>query len=183
MPTNKTLPAKAKPQELVSRPVGRPATYEYTDEIADEICNLMIEGHDMVDVCEKLNITRYAVYRWMDKHPEFRTRCAIAREGMVESRVYAARRKLMEAEHLEKQNLDWLKQLISFEQWHAEKIAPRMYGRQGRTEITGPGGAPLQIQTQVQIIDSRKLDVEQRQALREILLEAETIEPEEEGGS
>ena len=61
---------------------------------------------------------------------------------------------------------------VSFEQWNAERIAPKLYGNRVKTEVTGKDGAPMQLQTQVQVIDSRMLDPEQRDALRQILLAA-----------
>ena len=117
---------------------------KFTQEIADEICDLMILGHDMLDVCDILKLNRPTVYRWLAQFPDFEAQCARAREALTEHRLKEIRERLKNAQ---KNGLDpqLLKIEASFEQWQAEKIAPR-FSQKIRTEVTGANGGPVQIQ-------------------------------------
>jgi len=62
-----------------------PKTSSYTEEIANRICERMIEGEDIVTICKDEEMpSRRTVYRWMDEHPEFDTQCARARVGLAD---------------------------------------------------------------------------------------------------
>lgn len=162
--------------EAVKRRVGRPAKREYSPELADEIVEYMIAGMEMVEVCDHLGLHAKTVYRWKDVHPEFDRLCARAREGMMERRLSNLRKSIKEAKE-NKEDPTWFKIELAFEQWNAERIAPRMYAPKNKTELTGKDGAPIQLQ-QHTIIDSASLDADQRDALRAILLAAQA-QPEE----
>jgi hypothetical protein len=165
-PVQKIKDAVVMPER---RRVGRPSTY--TEDMADALVDLMIEGQDIVMACENLGLNRGSVYRWMDQHPDFESRCARAREGMTEKRIHDLRQRIKDA-RVSGEDPAFLRVEVSFEQWNAERIAPKLYGNRVKTEVTGKDGAPMQLQTQVQVIDSRMLDPEQRDALRQILLAA-----------
>lgn len=157
--------------EAIKRRVGRPAQVEYSEDIAQKIYECMIEGMDMVEACKYLDLNRGQVYRWKAQYPEFDSLCAQAREAMMEKRLSDLRGSIRTAK-VTKEDPTWFKIELSFEQWNAERIAPRMYGQRNRTEVTGKDGAPIQMQ-QHTIIDSASLDADQRDALRAILLAAQ----------
>jgi len=60
--------------------------------------------------------------------------------------------------------------------WLSQRGGPD-WQRANRTELTGPNGAPLQVE-QARTIDSRNLSYDDRQALREILMRATAGESE-----
>jgi hypothetical protein len=157
--------------EEIKRKVGRPAKYQYTPEIAEKIFECLVAGMDMVEACDVLAISRGTVYRWKDQHPEFDSLCARAREAMMEKRLSDLRLSIKDAKR-KKEDPTWFKIELAFEQWNAERVAPRLYAPKSKTELTGKDGAPIQVQ-QHTLIDSRSLDPDQRDALRAILLAAQ----------
>jgi transposase len=157
--------------EAIKRRPGRPAIREYSPELADEIAECMIAGMEMVEACKHLGLHAKTVYRWKDVYPEFDMLCARAREAMMEKRLSDLRLSIKQAKE-KKEDPTWFKIELGFEQWNAERIAPRMYAPKSKTELTGKDGAPIQVQ-QHTLIDSRSLDPDQRDALRAILLAAQ----------
>lgn len=150
----------------VGRPPGRPS--KYTAEIADVICERMIEGESLVKICADPEMpTRTTIYRWMDANPEFVTRCARAREGLADYLVDAIEDL---ASKTTTDNFQAMKVKIATAQWRAMKMAPRVYGDRTRTEVTGADGGAVKVESAV--VDSRDLDADQRAALRQILLAA-----------
>lgn len=150
----------------VGRPPGRPS--KYTAEMADAICERMIEGESLVKICEDPEMpTRTTVYRWMDANPDFVTRCARAREGLADYLVDAIEDL---ASKTTTDNFQAMKVKIATAQWRAMKMAPRVYGDRTRTEVTGADGGAVKVESAV--VDSRDLDADQRAALRQILLAA-----------
>jgi hypothetical protein len=148
------------------RPVGRPSVYN--EEVADEICRRMIEGENLVKICKDAHLpTRMTIYNWYDKHPDFYARCVRAREGLADFLVDEIDEL---AEKTTELNVNSQKVKIATKQWRAMKMAPRLYGDRVRTEITGADGGAVKIESSV--VDSRELDAEQRNALRNILLAA-----------
>jgi len=183
------MPKKKIEQEVVKeepdkaltvRKVGRPAKYIYSEELTNSIYDLVVEGKDMVQACNELGLNRGTVYRWKDQYPEFDSLCARAREAMMEKRISDLRTSINEYE-TKKTDPTYLKIKLSFEQWNAERIAPRLYGQKNRTEITGRDGNPIQVQ-QHSIIDSRNLTQDEREMLRQVLLAAQSREEGEEDG-
>ena len=120
---------------------------KFSQEIADQICDLMIAGSDMVDACEALKLNRSTVYRWLVKHPEFEAQCSRAREALTDFRLKKIRNKIATAQS-EGVDPHLLKIQVSFEQWEAEKIAPR-YAK--RTEVTGKEGGPIKVQKTIDL--------------------------------
>lgn len=118
--------------------MGRPN--QYTQQIADTICERLLE-QNLVKICRAEDMpSRATVYRWMDEHPDFKTRCARAREGLVEF-------KLAEAEDIldrvlnDKLDPAAARVAISHIEWMAEKVASKQYGN--RLALTDGDGKPL----------------------------------------
>jgi hypothetical protein len=156
-----------------SRPVGRPSSY--TDEIADAICERMLEGESLVQICRDPAMpSRASVYRWQDVRPDFEAKCARAREGLAEARV-------QEIEDLAnattKENVDEMKVKISTKQWIAMKMAPRIYGDRSRTEVTGANGGAIQVKATT--VDVRVLSTDMRDALKQALFAAKRVAEED----
>jgi len=163
----KAVPAN-KPPSASARPVGRPSSY--TDEIADIICERMINGENFSQICaDPMMPSRAALYRWRASRPDFDARCARAREGLAD---YLLDKIEEMAEATTEANYQSQKVKIATAQWRAEKMAPRTLGPRVSTEITG--GATLHVQHTT--IDVRQLDSAARDAFKQALLAARTIE-------
>jgi hypothetical protein len=163
----KPIPTKNIPTES-PRPVGRPSTY--SDDIAEIICERMINGESFVQICSDPTMpSRATLYRWRAAHPDFDTGCARAREGLAD---YLVDRIEQMADDTTELNVNSQKVKISVAQWRAEKMAPRIYGPRVNTEVTG--NATLNV-THSTTIDVKTLDAEGRDALRRALLAAGKI--------
>lgn len=58
---------------------------EYSEEIAAEICERMIEGKGLLQICKDEDMpARGTVYRWLDGRQSFRDRYARAREAQMD---------------------------------------------------------------------------------------------------
>jgi hypothetical protein len=73
-------------QEPNKNPTGRPS--DYSDGLADAICERLIMGDSMAAVCRDENMpSESMVYRWLAKYVYFRERYASAREGQADRMV------------------------------------------------------------------------------------------------
>lgn len=157
-----------EPDEIIPpRKAGRPSGYNETT--AAEICHRMINGESLTAICKDAHMpSRVTVYDWMEAHPEFRTRCVRAREGLADFLVD-------EIEELAKstteENVNSMKVKISTKQWRAMKMAPRIYGDRTTTEITGPNGGAIQINAQ-RVVALENMDEESLQQLEQVLKQA-----------
>jgi len=139
-----------------------------SDEIADAICERMINGEDLVKICKDPTMPeRSTVYTWMARNPDFHARITAAREGLADhvvSKIIEIADKTKNATVSE----DSLK--IGTYKWYASKIAPRQYGERP-LEITGPNGGAIQVEHRV--IDTSKMDDDMLDTLEQILLSAQ----------
>jgi hypothetical protein len=120
--------------------MGRASTY--TDEIAERICERLIEGESLRRICAEEGMPdRVTVFRWLEKHEPFREQYVRARELQAEAMddeiLETARSATPETAHAAKVK-------ISAFQWRASKLAPKKYGDKITTEHTGPGGGPIE---------------------------------------
>lgn len=167
------MAAKKKKEDIApiepQRSVGRPSTY--SDEIADIICERMINGESLVKICkDEAMPSRASVYRWFEARPDFETRCARAREGLADFLVDEIEEL---ADATTEANVQSMKVKISTKQWRAMKMAPRIYGDRTRTELTGADGGAIQVKATT--IDARQLEPEAREALKQALFAAKRI--------
>lgn len=163
------MPRK-KPGES-HKPAGRPS--KFTQEIADHICEQVMEGRDVTEICanDPGMPSRATVYRWTVAHPDFAVQCARAREACADLELYRMKQL---AESCNEENVNSTRVKLNHMQWRVMKIAPRLYGDRLTTQVTGHDGGPLQVvQT---TIDVRQLGQDARDALKQAMLEAKTIE-------
>jgi hypothetical protein len=77
------LPAEDPETKKTGRKRGRPSTYSV--EIADVIFERMIEGETLTEICsDKAMPGRRTVFQWLEKHPEFARKYAIARWSQID---------------------------------------------------------------------------------------------------
>lgn len=103
-------------------PGGRPSLY--TDEIADAICEAIIEGGALYRICEQEGFpSENTVYRWIEEKPEFREKYARARELQQDRE---ADKIVVIADETTDPNKARLQ--IDARKWRASKLAPKKYG-------------------------------------------------------
>lgn len=134
---------------------GRPSIF--TDELAATICDRIADGQTLREICrDEAMPGSTTVKRWLRQDEAFRTQYAQAREEQAEhfadeiaeiaddgSNDWMDRQlengrvvRTLDHEHVSRSKLR-----IDTRKWLMSKVAPKRYG--DRTELTGPGGAPL----------------------------------------
>lgn len=116
---------------------GRPSLF--SDELADKICDLLINGNSMRAICSAEDMPdRSTVLRWMDQNEAFAAKCARARmlqaDYMDDLILETAN-----ACTVETANADRVR--ISAYQWRASKLMPKVYG--DKMQHTGADDKPL----------------------------------------
>ena len=118
---------------------GRPT--DYTPEIAEEICALIMESdYGLEQICGKDGFpSASTVYRWLAAHEDFREQYARAKE--VQGHVQADR-GVFDALTATDASLGRLR--FDARKWAASKLAPKQYGDKIQNEHIGQDGGPMQ---------------------------------------
>jgi hypothetical protein len=104
--------------------MGRPRGF--SQDIADQICERMIEGEDLVAICkDEAMPSRATVYRWMAEQPGFETQCARAREGLAD---HDAHQIAQIADSCNELNAQSSRVKLAALQWLAAKRSPKRWG-------------------------------------------------------
>jgi hypothetical protein len=144
---------------------GRPS--DYTQEMADAICEALSEGKSLRKICEPEDMpNRAAVFRWLSKDEDFRNQYAHAREEQAEALaddiIAIADGKgddlLLTSEINQRDKLR-----VDARKWVASKLKPKKYGDKIQTEVSGKDGGPIESNV---TIDPTKLST---QAMSELL--------------
>lgn len=158
MPRFKPTPEKPFP----GKP-GRPSTF--SQEIADRICELMVSGLDMEEICARKDMpSRMTVWRWQRDRPDFDRQCARAREALADFELHKMK---MLVDNCDETNVNSVRAKLNHYQWRVMKIAPRIYSDKAQIEVTGANGGPVQVETKK--IDPRQLSREERDTLMGII--------------
>jgi|DEB0MinimDraft_3_1074331.scaffolds.fasta_scaffold19216_2 hypothetical protein len=169
--------ASRKPAKEILKKTGRPTKFNET--IADQLCDLISEGHPMTDACQAVGIDFRTLGRWQEKSAPFALKIARARVLMAEHAFAMAAnvpRDLYEraqsGEVIDNATVSAARLYAESLRWYAEKLNPARYGHktQASVEVSGPGGGP--IQTASLVIDARTLSPEHRDVLRNAILSA-----------
>jgi hypothetical protein len=133
-------------------PAGRPS--DYSDELADMICERIADGESLRSICSAENMpNKSTVFRWLAANEEFATRYAHARDVqtdvMVDEMTDIAddgSNDWMERRNGDGENVGWQENgealrrsalRISTRQWIAEKLKPKKYGTKVSADVTG----------------------------------------------
>ncbi|HFE1795603.1 TPA: hypothetical protein ACJHGQ_003121 [Yersinia enterocolitica] len=105
---------------------GRPS--DYTPELAERICNLLMEGESLRAICKRDDVPHIAtVLAWLHRHEEFHEQYVRAREiqaeVMAEDIIMYADSAAKEASAVAKARLQ-----VDARKWYASKVATRRYG-------------------------------------------------------
>lgn len=124
------------------------------------------------------------VYRWEQRHPEFRERLSRAREirGHIlaesgleiadESEHDTITKTGRNGEQYDSPNSEWMaRSRLRYEarKWHASKLNQRFYGEKQAIDLGGQPGNPLKTETTTVQVDPDSLPDEDRAALLRIL--------------
>ena len=113
----------------------------YTPELAELICERLIEGESMRQICSDESMpNRSTILRWMEADEAFATRCARARvlqSDLMDDLVYDT----ANASTPETAASDRVK--ISAYQWRAAKLEPKKYGDKVETTHVGDKERPI----------------------------------------
>lgn len=135
---------KKHPDDLLK--TGRPTIY--TSELADRICDLLATDTACLDeICAKNpDLPGHdSIYKWRHRHPEFAEKYLHAMHSRshlyAEETLKIAREKstYLDAEGNNKIDpgyVAWQKMNVNLRQWHASKLAPKVYGDKTQVENT-----------------------------------------------
>lgn len=168
-----------------------PRTNTYTPEIADQILQMMADGISTPKITEQMKISEATIYAWIiDDYEGFGKRYARAKHIVAlrwadEISDIADHKRddyVMNEEGkmvLDMEAVARSRLRIDTRKWLLSKVLPKVYGEKVITEITGKDGGP--IETQATRIDVLALAPEQRDQLKNILLQATKGKAEDEG--
>lgn len=139
---------------------GRPSSY--SDAIADVICERLACGESLVTICESDGIpSKATVFRWLadDRYARFRDNYARARTRQADAifdEIIAIADdssrdvKIVDGEAVvDHEQVQRARLRIDARKWVAGKLAPSKYGESQRHEITGEGGGPIEIASNI----------------------------------
>ena len=150
------------------RKVGRPS--DYTEELADRICEEIANSDTSLRrICARADMPdRKTVLRWLAQHDDFAAKYARAREGQADV-IFEEMGDLEQKMLTRKVASDVGRVVLQSKQWRAAKLANKKYGERVTSEITGPDGKPLQVESKINVGD---LSDEQLRALASIPVQA-----------
>lgn len=155
--------AKAKAAKPKTTAAKSTAAIQWSEALMTDICDHLTTGKSLIEISRLQGYpSSDSMYRQMAKDPDFAARIARAREAGQdhEADAIVAMADMATAE-------DWqvVKLRMAARQWRAAKLAPKRYG--DKVEVSGG----LEVEER-RTVDIRVLPVEQREILRQTLLEA-----------
>ena len=140
-------------------PAGRPP--EFTQEIADNICEWLADGKSLKSFCRQDGSPRAStVFRWLadPRYVSFRDQYAKARDCLADTYFEDAVEIAddgsndwilnndpenpgyrLNGEHVQRSRLR-----VDTRKWAAGRLAPKKYGDKITTELTGKDGGPIE---------------------------------------
>jgi hypothetical protein len=135
---------------------------EYNVEIATRICDLLIDGLSLREICRKDEYPCPAtVFNWMHQNPDFLKQYTHAREIQAETLVDEIleiaddgsndweTRKDSQGNEYQAQNPEVVARSrlrVDTRKWAASKMLPKKYGEYMRNEHHGPDGGAIIVQ-------------------------------------
>lgn len=135
----------------------RGAPTKYTEALADEICDRIVNGQSLNKMCPEIGISIRSVWHWLEDYPDFLRKYARARsiqaDVLADEILDISREKQVEVKYQgEDITLDLSativqdkKVRIDANKWYASKLAPKKYGERLDTTLSGPDGGPVQV--------------------------------------
>lgn len=144
---------------------GRPSLY--SEEIAEEVCNLLAGGMTLVDICKRKGMpTRQTINNWEHSKPDFFTKCVRAREAQGDyehDQMALIEKKVLDGEILP----DVARVVLSSKQWRAAKLNRKRYA--DTKIIAGDADNPVQVETTRKFLLPEGLTEEQLDGIEAML--------------
>lgn len=122
----------------------------------DHLCDFVGQGGTIKDYALAADVTAYKLHTWINADPDRRKAVdaaratygqtlagemlAIADDGTADKYIDGNGNEKTDFEVVARSKLR-----VATRQWLAEKYAPVMFGAKTTTELTGPGGGPVQV--------------------------------------
>lgn len=117
---------------MASGKLGRPS--KYTPEIAEEICERLMEGESLRAICRGDDMPHYiTVLRWMERDEAFATKCAHARVIQADA-IHDDIADIEDRTLIGQIAPDVARVVLSSKQWRAAKLAPKKYSERHQLE-------------------------------------------------
>lgn len=136
--------------------MARPS--DFSREIADTICERLIEGESLRSICRDDEMpSASTVCRWLSNDEAFQEQYAHARELQADTLfdeivdIADGRKALLEGNDPDVQR-DRLS--VDARKWMAGKLRPKKYGEKVLNEHSGPDGKPIQTAVVVEFVKS-----------------------------
>ena len=114
---------------------------EYSDEIADAICEWVADGKSLRSFCrQKGSPNKSSVLRWAESNQEFATKYARARDIGIDERFEAMDEELSAESDTQRARL-----LFDTRKWQLSKLCPKKYGDKVQQELSGPDGGAIEL--------------------------------------
>jgi hypothetical protein len=155
-----------------------PRASEFTQEIADIICERIADGESLRSICAKDEMPHTAtVCRWLAQHEAFREQYARARELQADA-LFDEILEIAdngEDDWMERKNADgtmtgWVENgealrrsalRVDARKWMAGKLQPKKYSEKHQLALTGADGGAVKIEAVRRVIvDPRNTDSE-----------------------
>ena len=154
-------------KKQLAKPIGRPSTY--SEYIANVICERISLGESLRAICREDDFPdKVTVLRWLQKHPEFRTQYAQARDEQADTYFDMI---IDEAFNSHDAQIGRLR--VDALKWVSSKLAPKRYGDRIEHEHTGEQKLTLTFNTpsrnehpelvEAEVIDGDFIQLEDRE--------------------
>ena len=121
-------------------------TLEYSQEVADAICERLVNGESMRTICKDEDMPAVStVFRWLTMVPAFSEQYARARDEQADTLADEILAIADTAEDAQKARLQ-----VDVRKWYAGKLRPKKYGEKVTQEVSGPDGTPIQSVTRIE---------------------------------
>ena len=148
--------------------LGRPSVYE-PDWMLPKIIEVGTRGGSFVQIAVSIGVTRQTIYRWAEEYPEFYYAMEMAR--LLSQEWWEAQGQAGTFGAIDGYN-------ASSYTFQMKNRFPRDWKDSKQTEIMGEGGGPVQVEEQ-KTLNVRALEPEQRETLKQLLLEARAMEDDD----
>ena len=155
----------------IARPrTGRPT--DYTQELADRICDQLADGDSLRKVCLEDDMPgKSTVFRWLRLYPEFRDQYTRAKEESADALFDEildiaddGSNDLMEKLDSDGAMIGWRENgevlqrsrlRVDARKWMLSKIKPKKYGEKVTQEIGGIDGKPIDMEWRITVVGAK----------------------------
>jgi len=145
MPSPKSPPATRRSAATAGKPSQpEPTPSERLDALGvDWLCDQIVEGKSLTAIAKEQGMHHATLLRWVAAEDERQRLVREARIASAQAFDEMALQGILKAKT--KIAIAVAKEAAHHLRWRASKINPADYGEKVQTELTGPGGGPVQV--------------------------------------